>query len=157
MKPHPEFPQYLISDEGDVVSLVRATPRPMKLGANGKGYLHVALGRRVRRYVHRLVAETYLPNPENKPCVRHLDGNRNNNRVSNLAWGTYAENEQDKHQHGTWDSRHNGVLNETQRHLIRLRAAYGASQKRLARDFGVSRPTITRLINGTIWKKDHLA
>ena len=44
--------------------------------------------------VSRLVAEAYIPNPDNKPCVCHKDNNPLNNRVSNLKWGTYKENTQ---------------------------------------------------------------
>lgn len=43
-------------------------------------------------YVHRLVAETFIPNPENKPAIDHIDRNRDNNDVSNLRWVTIKEN-----------------------------------------------------------------
>jgi len=49
-------------------------------------------GKQKRFLVHRLVAITYIPNPENKPQVNHIDGNPSNNHVSNLEWSTGEEN-----------------------------------------------------------------
>ena len=55
----------------------------LTLFKNGKGY---------QKLVHRLVAAAFIPNPENKPCVDHIDGNNKNNNASNLRWVTYKEN-----------------------------------------------------------------
>ena len=49
-------------------------------------------GKRIRRRVHKLVAEAFIPNPHNKTCVNHIDGNKLNNTVSNLEWATHTDN-----------------------------------------------------------------
>lgn len=62
---------------------------------NEKGYKMVGLhkdGKQKNHYVHRLVAELFIPNPNNYPCVNHIDNNRQNNNVNNLEWCSFQHN-----------------------------------------------------------------
>jgi len=159
-KPIPGFAGYLVSATGEVYGSrtnfgLRDHYRRLRPSTDSKGYSGLTIcgdsGKRRKVRVHRLVAELFVPNPHGKPCVRHLDGNPNNNRSENLGWGTYAENEGDKRAHGTYDLRRTGKLSEGQRLRIKEMAGSGVPQKRLAEIFSVSRPTITRLLNGSTW------
>jgi len=125
---------------------------------NDKGYAPVCLrgkgGTERRTHIHRLMAETFLGEaPFPTACVRHLDGNPQNNSLSNLSWGTYKENEHDKIRHGTYAKRiSNGKLTNETMALARTLAARDVSQVEIARRIGVSRPTIGRFLNGRTWK-----
>lgn len=61
-------------------------------GSKHDGYRKVLTRERVKVYVHRLVAEAFIPNPDNLPEVNHIDGNRSNNAVHNLEWVSHADN-----------------------------------------------------------------
>lgn len=75
----------------------------MKLSINNSGYVQISLfqnGKRKPVLVHRLVAENFLENKENKPYVNHIDGNKLNNKMDNLEWCTCQENINHAYQKG---------------------------------------------------------
>lgn len=105
-KPIKGFPYYEVSNVGRVRSLTRnivhsngmlqyCAGKLLTAGDNGRGYLQVGLclkGKRYTKKVHRLVAETFIPNPTNKPEVNHIDEDKHNNYAGNLNWMTHEEN-----------------------------------------------------------------
>lgn len=85
---------YSVSDNGEVR---KDTTNYILSQSCQQGYMHVTLlisGKQKRMRVHRLVAEAFIPNPENKPYVNHIDSIRSHNYVDNLEWVTPAENSQ---------------------------------------------------------------
>lgn len=107
-RPIPGFPGYEISDQGRVRSWRpwrgQPVPRIMRPLPDRAGYLRVAPfrdGRNVFRSIHRLVMEAFVgPLPDGME-TRHLNGDKTNNRLSNLAYGTRSENTYDQIAHGT--------------------------------------------------------
>lgn len=117
---------YQITKYGDIRSLDRIVScrvkqkslKMMQYGckistSQGKdGYEHVSLSKNGKPSlfsVHRLVANTYLPNPENLPQVNHIDCNKQNNDVSNLEWCTQSHNMKHAHESGLWSPKQCGV------------------------------------------------
>ena len=86
--------RYFVSNYGSVISLCRNKPiifQPFLCGGCGSQYYYVSIGGNDYR-INRLVAQAFIPNPENKPIVHHKDHNKLNNHYSNLEWATPQEN-----------------------------------------------------------------
>ena len=96
---------YQVSNFGDIKSLPKVRrnrsgtyiqkEKLLKLSNTSTGYKKVELYKDKKRKsfkVHRLVAQAFIPNPENKREVNHIDGNKHNNKVNNLEWVTSSEN-----------------------------------------------------------------
>jgi hypothetical protein len=90
------FSNYLIFEDGKVFSIKRNII--MKPHIDKLGYYLVTLthdnGKSIKKKIHRLLALTFIPNPENKPVVDHIDQNKTNNNINNLRWATLSENMQ---------------------------------------------------------------
>jgi hypothetical protein len=89
------FEGYLVTPCAEVWSLKTSNPKLLSQRINRCGYREVRLTaetQKVSRLVHRMVALTFLPNPNGHPVVNHIDGNKLNNHRSNLEWVTHADN-----------------------------------------------------------------
>ena len=155
------FPGYFVSPQGTLYSnrtshgyrKILKPLKPRKSGRYGSYTLCHIDGTRRSVKAHRIVAETLIPNPDRHPCVRHLDGDGMNNKVTNLTWGSYVDNEKDKKEHGLWFTRYNGKLTKSDRDLAFSLHNSGKTFKEIAEILEVSRPTVSRLINGKTWSK----
>lgn len=141
---------YTITKDGKIIR--NKTQKEIKLQKNSKGYLRAIIGKK-KYFVHRLVAEKYVPNPLNKPQVNHIDGNKTNNNYTNLEWVTNQENRD----HAMKNELH--LCGEkcswaklTLEQAIYIKEHRSVSSKELAKMFNVSNTTIKHIWYGQSWK-----
>ena len=107
--------------------------------------------------VHRLLAITFIANPDKKPCINHIDGNKLNNEICNLEWCTHQENMDHAFRTGLANNKgeNNGQSKLTSKKAkeIKLLLADGRlSQYKIASMYGVSRSCVLGIKAGRLWK-----
>lgn len=165
--PIKDFPGYKAGDDGSLWSQWvkgrwkkrTVSWRKMKQSNESHGYLQASIGSDVlgvkRPFkVHGIIARAfYGPMPEGL-MIRHLNGDRKDNRIENLAYGTAQENAEDTVRHGRTNRGEKcpaSKLTEEQVVEIKRRLAAGEKQKNLAKEFGVHNVTINGIAHGRTW------
>ena len=140
-----DFPDYYVNKDGDVLSTKNGHEMTIKQREDKYGYLFVniydANGRLRTKKIHRLLAETFIDNPSNAPLVCHSDDNKQNNRLSNLRWGTNKTNSDDMVRNGH-STRKKVYCYETRKTYPSIRIA--------SLKLGVSPSDITACVKGNI-------
>lgn len=164
-----DVPGYMVSDTG----LVKSCERVVEVGRWGKltvhekilkhwmtktGYCIVGMehnGKRVRKLLHRLVAETFIPNPENAKTVNHKDGDKTNCTVANLEWATMGDNLLHAYRIGLKCAKgsHNGraKLDESTVLSIRTDRLAGMSANEIAVKYNVCKSNVYSICSGKRW------
>ena len=153
------YKQYQVSNHGRIRTTANEATRKeriLKPLLSVKGYYRVALWLNNKSKfisIHRLVATYFVPNPDNKETVNHIDGDKTNNHYSNLEWNTYKEN-----MNHAIDNKisacgeRNGRAKLTQEQVNEIRNNTVLNQYQLASKYNVSQSTITRIKQNKGWK-----
>jgi hypothetical protein len=164
----PEFSGYDVSSLGRVRSTDRFSGKRRGLvkgkelvqTSNKRGYPEVRLfkdSKSTAKVVHRLVAKAFIPNDENKLQVNHIDGNKLNNKTSNLEWMNNSENQKHAYSLGLQPSRAgegNGRSVLTDEKVTTIKELYnsGKTAKEVSEILEVSLYTVRAIIAGKTWK-----
>jgi DNA-binding transcriptional regulator YiaG len=151
--------QYMVSNFGRVKRKFKFNEKFLPGNRNKDGYLTILLVNKTNRscqYIHRMVAINFIPNPENKKTVNHIDGNKENNHIDNLEWATHSENHLHAFKKLNRKSSTNrywgrtGKLKPNEVLFIRNSNLKGVE---LAKMFNVSKGTISNILAMKRWKQ----
>lgn len=163
VRPITEFPDYDVSEFGDVYSRKSGKRIRLKLGTDIDGYKTVGLykdGKRKRIKVHRLVAKAFIPEIDGKDCINHKDGNKWNNFVDNLEWCTRQENSIHASKNGLLvygskqrigKAKQRRFTPEQIQLIKKLYSSGDISQRELGKMFGCDHSVISEIVNNKIY------
>lgn len=125
---------FIVFDDGRIFK--RLDP-PVSSG----GYKYVRVGKKSYP-LHRVIASAFVPNPENKPEVNHIDGNKTNNDVSNLEWATRKENAKHASEHGLFRKVRKPTNVSVETKIRKRRMELGLSQHQVAEALGLNQAAV---------------
>lgn len=148
----PHYPNYECDTAGNVRRI--GTTNFLAIRDNGKGYQLVKLYNEHNKsgrscLVHRVVMSTWTAQPEGKPDVNHLDGNKSNNVLSNLEWTSKSDNTRHAHKTGLFASRSKLTTQDVLD--IRVALVAGSTAKDLAEKYGVRSSIIYKIKYGQLY------
>ena len=151
-----KYTGYLIYNDGTIFSV--KSNKYLKIRyKKGYGYVDLCINGKNKTFLlHRLIADCFIDNVENKPCVNHIDGIKKNNDFFNLEWVTYKENMIHASKNNLiqiGEKHYLTSLNNLNVLLIRKRyKSEKISQNKLGLEFGVSRSVIQKIVCNVTWR-----
>ena len=146
------FYNYIIFENGDVLSLLSGKYITKRIGTRGYSMINLCINGKCKTFAfHRIMAELFIPNPNNLPQINHKDGNKLNNSLDNLEWITASGNNMHALKTGLrhaakGKNTNNGRFNEDEIRNIRTLYKEGYSQRKIASKFNVTKGAIAQII-----------
>lgn len=138
--------RYEIFEDGTIINLKNNSP--ICQWKDNVGYMQISIrkdGKKKYMRVHRLVAEHFIPNPNNLPQVNHIDGDKTNNRVDNLEWTDNKTNTQHGYDNNLYHSKHRNIKVVVYNKLGEYINTY-KSIRETAEKLGINRKTLSRIL-----------